>query len=172
MNASHPDERLRFLLETVVLEAEHLQGTDQRLFEQPFTAERARTLRQDTLLAERLDAFTARFGRLQDTLGDKLLPALLARVGEPVGSVLDNLDRAHRLELLAVPAEDWLAARALRNRMVHEYIRQAELLADAVTAAHEAIPMLLDFAHQCQDYAAARQLVGPRPAFRRQGRPT
>ena len=89
-----PRERLRFLLETVALEAQYLQDTDGRLFVQPFTAERAAGLRADPLLAERLDAFGARFARLQDTAGDKLLPALLVCVGEPVGSVIDNLDRA------------------------------------------------------------------------------
>ena len=101
-------ERLAFLLDTVGLEAAHLQGTDQRLFAQAFTAERAATLRTDAALSERLDAFSARFARLQDTAGDKLLPALLARVGEPVGSVLDNLDRAARLGLLPAASETWL----------------------------------------------------------------
>ena len=58
-------ERLAFLLETVVLEAEHLQSTDGRLFAETFTAERAASLRADALVAERLDAFAARFARLQ-----------------------------------------------------------------------------------------------------------
>lgn len=158
MNTVPGSERLRFLLETVALESEHLQGTDQRLFSLPFTAERAAALREDVLLAERLDAFAARFSRLQDKLADKLLPALLARLGEPVGSVLDNLDRAHRLGLLQEPAEISLAVRALRDRMVHEYIRQPELLADAVNAAHRAIPMLVAFAQACTNYAAQRRL--------------
>ncbi len=43
-------ERLRFLLDTVALEAEHLQGTDRRLFAEPFTPERAARLRDDSLL--------------------------------------------------------------------------------------------------------------------------
>ena len=65
-------ERLAFLPGTVVLEAEHLQATDGRLFAETFTAERAASLRADALLAdallaERLDAFAARFARLQDT---------------------------------------------------------------------------------------------------------
>jgi hypothetical protein len=153
-------ERLAFLLQTVQLEAEHLQATDQRLFAQAFTAERAATLRSDAMLAERLDAFSARFARLQDTVGDKLLPALLARVGEPLGSVLDNLDRAARLGLLVQPAEAWLAARALRNRMVHEYIRDPVLLAQAVTEAHLNVPMLVAFAQACQAYSTARGLLG------------
>ena len=151
--------RLAFLLETVALEAEHLQATDQRLFADPFTAERAATLRADALLAERLDAFSARFARLQDTAGDKLLPALLTQIGEPLGSVLDNLDRAARLGLLAEPSEVWLAAQALRNRMVHEYIRDPAVLAQAVNEAHAKVPMLTAFVRACQAYAAARQLV-------------
>jgi hypothetical protein len=152
-------ERLRFLLETAALEAEHLQGTDQRLFAEPFTAARAAQLRDDALLAERLDAFSARFARLQDTAGDKLLQSLLTCVGEPVGSVLDNLDLAARLGLLAATSDDWIAARSLRNRMVHEYIRVPEVLAQAVNEAHAAIPMLTSFVTACGDYAQARGLV-------------
>lgn len=154
-----PTERLAFLLETVQLEADHLQGTDGRLFAVPFTPARALALRTDVDLAERLDAFVARFARLQDTAGDKLLPALLTRVGEPVGSVLDNLDRAARLGLLAESSETWLAARALRNRMVHEYIRRPEALAGAVNAAHMAVPMLVGFVQRCREYILQRQLI-------------
>ena len=152
-------ERLAFLLETVTLEAEHLRITYRRLFADPFTAERAASLRADAMLAERLDAFSARFARLQDTAGDKLLPALLGRIGEPLGSVLDNLDRAAKLGLLAQSSEVWLAARALRNRMVHEYIRDPAVLAQAVNEAHAKVPMLVAFVQACQAYAAARQLV-------------
>ena len=152
-------DRLRFLLDTATLEAVHLVGTDSRLFAEAFTPERAALLRGDTLLAERLDAFSARFARLQDTAGDKLLPALLTCLAEPVGSVLDNLDRAARLGLLSATSDDWIAARTLRNRMVHEYIRLPELLAQAVNEAHTAIPMLVSFVHACHAYAAARGLV-------------
>jgi len=116
----------------------------------------------DEALAERLDAFVARFARAQDTAGDKLLPVLLQRVGEPVGSALDNLDRAARLGLLTATAtsETWMAARSLRNRMVHDYIRNAILLAEAVNAAHAAIPMLAGFVDACAAYVRERQLLG------------
>ena len=146
-----------------MLQAELLQATDQRLFAEAFTPQRAATLRGDALLSERLDAFSARFARLQDTAGDKLLPALpalLARLGEPVGSVLDNLDKAARLGWLTQPSEHWLAARALRNRMVHEYIRDSALLAQAVNEAHACVPMLVAFVQACTAYTAARRLIG------------
>lgn len=160
MNASDgPRQRLAFLLDTVEREAEHLRLTDARFFAEPFTTDRAARLGSDVAQAEQLDAFSARFARLQDTAGDRLLPALLARVGEPVGSVLDNLDRAARLGLLVETSETWLAARALRNRMVHEYIRDPATLAQAVREAHGLVPMLLAFAGRCRDYVSARHLV-------------
>ncbi len=159
MTIASVHERLRFLLEVVTLELQHLRGTDQRLFDQPFTADRAASLRGDALLAERVDAFAVRFARLQDTAGDKLLPALLTRLGEPVGSTLDNLDRAARLGLLSRTSDEWIAARALRNRMVHDYVRDPDLLAEAINEAHDAVPMLADFLAACQAYAEARRLV-------------
>ena len=152
-------ERLAFLLETVRREAEHLRITDQRLFAEPFGAERAARLQADVGLAEQLDAFGARFARLQDTAGDKPLSTLLSVLGEPVGSTLDDLDRAARLGLLAESSETWVAARALRKRMVHEYIRDASLLAQAVNEGHDRVPMLLRFVQACRDYAEQRRLA-------------
>ena len=67
-------QRLAFLIETVELEAQHLLDTDRRLFAQCFSADRAAALRVNIEESERTDAFVARFGRLQDTVADKLLP--------------------------------------------------------------------------------------------------
>ena len=134
--------KLRFLAETVIAEAEHLKTTDGRLFVVPMTPERAAALRADIDLAERTDAFVARFGRLQDTLADKLLPVLLDWLAEPVGPAIDNLNRAERLGWIH-SVEVWIEVRRLRNRMIHEYVRDAAELAAALTAAHEAVPLLV-----------------------------
>ena len=136
-----PGERLRFLAETVLAEAALLRITDGRLFASPMDAARAGTLRQDIDLAERVDAFVARFGRLQDTAGDKLLPGVLAWLAEPVGPAIDNLGRAERLGWLD-SAVDWLECRQLRNFMIHEYVRDMALLAAALTKGHQAVPLL------------------------------
>ncbi|MBK1646591.1 hypothetical protein CKO25_18470 [Thiocapsa imhoffii] len=69
-------ERLRFLVRVADKEARHLALTTERLFATAFTPARVAELEQAPDLAERVDAFVSRFGRLQDTLGDKLLPAL------------------------------------------------------------------------------------------------
>lgn len=150
--------RLAFLLETVGLEAEHLLQTSVRLFAQPFDAARAAALKSNLDESERADAFAARFGRLQDTLGDKLLPELLRELAEPVGPAIDNLDRAEKLGLLR-SADDWLAARKLRNRMVHEYVRNATELADALNEAHNLVPLLTGFAQTVARFCQARGLA-------------
>ncbi len=92
--------------------------------------------------AETLEAFVSRFGRMQDTIGDKLVPRTLAAQAERVGSVLDNLAVAERLGWVDNAAE-WLTARELRNRLVHEYAEDPEALAADTLAAIRFVPMLL-----------------------------
>jgi hypothetical protein len=43
--------------------------------------------------------------------------------------------------------------------MVHEYIRNPDLLAQAVNEAHRAVPMLVALAESCASYAANRGLL-------------
>ena len=89
--------KLRFYREIVLLEMEHLEYTDEQLFKTPFTQQKAESLKTDKALAERVDAFVGRFSRLQDTIGDKLLPCLLEAMNEKQSAFLDNLDRAEKL---------------------------------------------------------------------------
>ncbi|MEF3194056.1 MAG: hypothetical protein K6346_07570 [Halothiobacillaceae bacterium] len=138
--------RLRFLARVIRREQAHLCATDQRLFATPFTLEQAQQLHHDEALAERVDAFVSRFGRLQDTVGDKLLPAWISAVGERPSALIDNLDRAERLGLLAC-ADTWIALRQLRNQMVHEYIEDLTILVNALQTAHDRLPLLIDTAN-------------------------
>lgn len=135
-------ERLLFLADVVSKEADYLLLTDRRLFVRSFTVDQVRGLRREPDLAERVDAFVARFGRLQDTLANALLPRLLEQSLEPVGTVLDNLNRAERLGWIR-SAADWAQLRLLRHRMVHEYVREPQQLADALNAAHSGVADLL-----------------------------
>lgn len=134
-------ERLERLIPIVERELRHLLATDRRLFCTAFTADRAACLDADEDLAERVEAFVSRFGRLQDTLGDKVLPAWLAAHGERAGAYGDNLDRAERLGLIP-DAQAWIDMRRLRNQMIHEYIQDPAILASALTAAHTFVPQL------------------------------
>ena len=108
-------ERLLFLADVVMLEAQYLAQTDGRLFVRALAVEDIESLALDADLAERVDAFVARFGRLQDTLAGALLPRLLESLLEPQGSVLDNLNRAERRGWIRSSA-DWAELRMLRLR--------------------------------------------------------
>lgn len=144
------EERLLFLAKVVRREIKHLQSTDNRLFAQPLTLTLIAQLDSDEDLAERVEAFISRFGRLQDTLGDKLLPNLLAFVGERTATAVDNLDRAERLGWIK-SSDIWLETRKLRNQMVHEYIEAPEILTDAINLGHDRVPELI--------YAATQMLA-------------
>lgn len=137
--------RLQFLSRVIHKECQYLQETDQRLFTEPFTLQSIHQIERDPVLAERLDAFVSRFGRLQDNLGDKLLPQLLAAMAEPIGAVMENLDRAEKLGWLA-SADTWIEIRKLRNQMVHEYIEDAAILINALQSGHAYVPVLISTA--------------------------
>lgn len=134
--------RLQFLARVVRKECQHLTTTDQRLFGGLFTIEQATRLETDHDLAEQVEAFVGRFGRLQDTVGDKLLPLLLDALGEKTSAVIDNLDRAERLGLLK-SADEWMTIRNLRNQMVHEYVEDPVVLSSALQTGHAFVPALI-----------------------------
>jgi uncharacterized protein with HEPN domain len=147
--------RLQFLCRVVERERRHLVQTTGRLFTSDFTLERVVQLESLPDVAERVEAFVSRFGRLQDTVGDKLLPAVLAALGERVASAADNLDRAERLGLVR-GADEWFQMRALRNQMVHEYVEDPVVLHGALTAGRDFVPCL-DFAVNALLGEAARR---------------
>lgn len=139
--------RLQFLARIAIKEIRHLRLTNQRLFLDAFTPEKAGQLETDVELAERVDAFVSRFGRLQDTIGDKLLPRYLDAVGETTGPVIDNLNRAEKLGLIG-SAELWITLRDLRNKMIHEYMEDLDKLADALNKGHEHVATLSEDAER------------------------
>ena len=140
--------RLAFLSRVTDKECHNLLETDRRLFSNLSTLEEAKKLDTDPVLAERLDAFVSRFGRLQDTVGDKLLPALLTALAEKPGAAIDNLDRAEKLGLID-SVDTWMAMRKLRNQMVHAYIEDLAVLSSALRNGHDFVPTLVKSARKC-----------------------
>lgn len=147
--------RLQFLCRVVEKESRYLIETDVRLFDHALSPESLAIITRDPLLAERLDAFVSRFGRLQDTLADKLLPALLDALAEPKATAIENLDRAEKLGWLD-STDDWLAMRKLRNQMVHEYIEDLVILCNALKVGHQFVPTLVETASRFVSQAQKR----------------
>ena len=150
-----PIDRFRQTLDVVGREAEHLAFSRSRLSTSTIDAAWVESLAQDPELAERLEAFVSRFGRMQDSIADKLLPRWLSALAETPGSQIEVLNRAERLGVID-STEHWLAARKLRNRLVHEYAESAAAFAADLNLALQYTQMLMDTHERVRQFAATR----------------
>lgn len=148
-------QRLQFLLETVHRQGQHLIFTKERLFDRPIDRIWVDSLDDDAERAERLDAFVARFGRMQDTLGDRVIPQLRICMLETPEAALDNFNRMEKLGLLS-SVTDWVEARNLRNRLVHEYMRDPEEFAGALNRADVLLAVFVSTYNNLCSYAESR----------------
>ena len=122
------------LIRITAKEARYLERTLQRLCSISIDLAWIESLDINDEHSEMLDAFVSRFGRLQDTLGNKLLPAMLRLNLENTGSQLDNLLRAEKLGWIE-STQGWIELRELRNRLIHEYMETASDLLFALQQA-------------------------------------
>lgn len=89
-----------------------------------------------------MDQLLFRFIKLQDTVGERLIPATLSCLGELFEDwpMRDRLNRLEKLGYLDV--DTWLAWREVRNRLAHEYPDQPEIRFAALSAAIDAAKAL------------------------------
>ena len=82
-----------------------------------------------------LDQAAYRFMKLQDSLGEKVFPGLLAATLDPLPPEATFAERLHRLERLgALPSvERWRLLREVRQSLAHEYPEHPGLQAAALT---------------------------------------
>jgi hypothetical protein len=135
-------------------EAAHLAYTHRTLFAQTIDLDWVRNLAQRDDLAEKIDAFVSRFGRLQDHIGEKLVPRFVALLGGTPTSLLDNLAYAEKAGWVE-STESFVSARKLRNLLVHEYMAEAELFLEALQTADDATLMLMDIVARIRQQAQA-----------------
>nr|VFJ44798.1 MAG: hypothetical protein BECKFW1821A_GA0114235_100830 [Candidatus Kentron sp. FW]VFJ50561.1 MAG: hypothetical protein BECKFW1821B_GA0114236_100724 [Candidatus Kentron sp. FW] len=157
-------QRLRFfwLLAVCERQAQGLRDVTGRLLGEHETSDtiRIEDCLRDPLGEDRFESFGARFSRLQDMICDKLIPAFLQVCGEKTGTVLDNLNRLEKIGLVEDP-EGWIEARGLRNRLVHEYIEDPALLAEALTEARRFSEILFATVGKLSTAAATLRPTGP-----------
>lgn len=83
--------RLMQILSVIGKEDRVLCGVRERLFQGPsLDAARLSALLETPEGIDRLESFTSKFCRMQDTFVDKLLPVYLRSLGELPGSAIDN----------------------------------------------------------------------------------
>ncbi len=139
------------LVKVTEKEARYLTRTANRLNELNINLSWVESLDNNDLHSEMLDAFVSRYGRLQDTLGDKLLPAMLRGSLEKTGSQLDNLLRAEKLGWIE-STQIWIEMRELRNRLVHEYIESPSNLLSALQQALTCVTILIETQDRMANY--------------------
>jgi hypothetical protein len=130
-------------LELAKKEAVHLHYSHTTLFALEIDLLWVENLAQRPELAEKVEAFISRFGRLQDHLGEKLIPRYAQLAGEQYKTQIDVLNFAERAGIL-VSADEFLAARKLRNALVHEYMQDTQDFLDSLHLARQSSQMLFD----------------------------
>lgn len=107
-----------------------------------------------------LDQIAYRFAKLQDSLGEKVLPGLLLAAQEPVAPEASFIEKLQRLERLgAVPsAAEWKLLRELRNALAHDYPDAPDLQAAWLNRLVASVPVLLGMAQSAQVFS--RRLQG------------
>ena len=151
-------ENARLALELARKEADHLAYTHRTLYVHEIDLPWVQSLSQHDDLSEKIDAFVSRFGRLQDHVGEKLIPRFAALVGENTKTMLDALAFAEKMGWLD-DAEDFFGARKLRNLLVHEYLSDPALFMEALQTADRATRMLLAVVGAMEQYAVSIGLV-------------
>ena len=113
--------------------AQTLQETLQEWDADPVTGWVA--LEADRLKVRLVDQLLFRVTKLQDVLGERLIPVTLAVLRESFEAwpMRDRLNRLEKLGFLDV--NQWLAWREVRNRLAHEYPDQPEIRFAALLAA-------------------------------------
>ncbi len=86
--------QLAYLLRLVDKEDQHLLAVRDRFFppEEGISEKWLEEALSITDGIDRLESFGAKFGRMQDSIVDKLLPRLLQAAGEIPGTAIDNLN--------------------------------------------------------------------------------
>ncbi len=105
-----------------------------------------------------LDQAAYRFMKLQDSLGEKVLPGLLAATLDPLPPEATFAEKLQRLERLgAVPdAARWRWLREVRNSLAHEYPENPALQAAALTRLVQGVRELLEVWAVAQAFAQTR----------------
>jgi hypothetical protein len=151
-------ENAKLALELAQKEVKHLTYTHQTLFAQPIDLIWVKSLAECEDLSEKIDAFVGRFSRLQDHIGEKLIPRFAALLGESPKSLLDVLNYAEKMGWIT-DAMSFVSARKLRNLLVHEYMTDPELFLQSLQTASSATIMLISIVNKLKQYAVVISLI-------------
>lgn len=128
-------------------------STDLALLPDAFAAAEIECLSDETRRV--MDQTAYRFMKLQDALGEKVLPGLLAVTLDPLPPEAPFAQKLQRLERLGVipSAQAWRGLREARNDLAHEYPQHPALQAAQWTAFLRAAAELVQVWTSVERYA-------------------
>jgi len=99
----------------------------------------------DSELRRSLDQAAYRFMKLQDSLGEKVLPGVLSLTLDPLPPEAPFAEKLQRLERLGVleSVDTWRLLREVRNALAHDYPENPALQAAALSRLLEGVADLL-----------------------------
>ncbi len=107
----------------------------------------------------RIDQLVYRFTKLQDALGAKLFPMIVAQLREDADS-LTVLDKLHELEKARAitDADRWQELREIRNQLTHDYEDDAEAAANYLQDRFLRSETLIEYKNQAANFVNERVL--------------
>ena len=104
-----------------------------------------------------LDQVAYRFAKLQDSMGEKVMPLILELAQEPISANATFVEKLNRLERIgAIPsAEEWKKFRIVRNALAHDYPDEPELRASAINLFLEGAANLIALYQDVKAYIDA-----------------
>lgn len=149
-------------LKVAVWEADrHTQAlyTAQQDWERLSTPISIEEIEHDSELVRLTDQILFRFAKLQDAMGQRLIPATLAVLQEPYEEwpMQDRLNRLEKLGFIEVGL--WLEWREIRNRLAHEYPDDSALRFANLEAAIKASKELAENYRQWRAQLVQRNLI-------------
>ncbi len=136
---------------------EYAQNACSRLF--PLTGQTYGKLSNEEIA--HIDQLIYRYMKLQDALGAKLFPAIVAQFREDAESltILDKLNQLERLNAIA-DAERWQELRELRNQLSHDYQDHVETAVGYLNDVYETSSILLGYYKQATRFVR-EQIISP-----------
>ena len=99
-----------------------------------------------------IDSFIYRFTKIQDRMGEKFFPLVLAELYEYKRSMalIDVLYKLEKLELLE-SSDSWIEYRKLRNTLTHEYPDNEDEIIEAINISIDAYTDMKNIYHKMLD---------------------
>ena len=149
-----PEQSMRiYLVECDLHEAALSEGIADANVWIPLTSSRE----IDKAMLRVLDQIAYRFAKLQDSLGEKVMPLILELAQEQVPGNATFVEKLNRLERIGAihSAAEWKKFRIVRNSFAHEYPEDAELRVSAINHFVQGAEDLNVFYKQIKEYVEA-----------------